>query len=67
MFKDTIDSVIADISSKVGKLRVLAEVHSKQSEGHTKSAADHTSLAALYAENRDRATRIAIKFEELLK
>jgi len=67
MFKTTIDSIISDISGKVGKLRELAEQHNGKAEGHVKSAADHTSLAVHYTEQRDRATRIAIKFEELLK
>ena len=67
MFKTTIESIISDIAGKVGRLRELAEEHNNTAEGHVKSAADHTSLAAHYTEQRDWATRIATKFEELLK
>jgi len=66
-FKDTIDSVIADIHSKIAKLRELAEEHHNKADGHSQSAADHTAAAADHVEKRDWATRIAAKFEELLK
>lgn len=60
MFKKTVSSVIEDISSKIGDLRDLAEKHHNQHVTAVSQAEVHGNL-------RDRATRIASKFEELLK
>lgn len=64
--KKTIDSVIGDLSTKVGHLRELAEVHHSTAQTHLSQAQSHEDQATVHAMERDRATRIAAKFEELL-
>lgn len=67
MFKATIDSVLGDISKKIGQLRDLAEVHAAKAEFHQQEALTHNELNRLQSQLRERATRVAEKFEELLK
>ena len=66
-FKTTIDTVLSDITKKIGQLRELAEKHSLKAEAHTASVEAHKIWATLETEARDKATRIASKFEDLLK
>lgn len=67
MFKTSIDSVISDISSKIGKLRDLAEKHASDVASHREEQTKHGALAQFYIDEQDRATRIATKLEELFK
>lgn len=67
MFKETVDSVLSDLSRKVGQLRDLAEKHNTRSDQYWESVSTFQRLAGKEAQDRDRATRIAEKFEELLK
>lgn len=67
MFKTTIDSLVSDIGTKISKLRVLAGEHHNRHIIHNEEVAVHTELASQQANLRDRAIRIADKFEDLLK
>lgn len=67
MFKQSIDKILGDISKKIGQLRDLAEVHAAEAEYHYEVAKVNHELSAVKINLRDRATRIAEKFEELLK
>lgn len=67
MFTTTINSVLSDISYKIGQLRELAEKHDQVAAQHTEKAQYHNDQHQVHVGSRDRATRIAIKFEELLK
>lgn len=66
MFNSTIDSVIADIASKVNQLGDLADKHHFNAQNHLDLVEHHTQQAGIEKDNRDRALRIAQKFEELL-
>lgn len=66
MFKTTIDSLVSDIGSKISKLRVLAGEHHNLHLVHTEESVRHAEIAKGQVESRDRAVRIADKFEELL-
>lgn len=67
MFKKTVDSVISDISKKISQLRDVAEEHHVLVGKHLEIASGAQVQANIHAGNRERATRIATKFEELLK
>ena len=67
MFKQDIDKILGGISRKIEQLRNLAEVHAAEAEFHR----ERQNIHAIYQRDkellRDRATRVAEKFEELLK
>lgn len=65
--KQSIDKILGDISKKIGQLRDVAEQHAKATVAHEQEVVRHSNIAADYAKLRDRATRVAEKFEELLK
>ena len=67
MFKTSIEKILGDISRKIGELRNLAEVHAAEAEYHKELAVVHAGNAKAKEYLRDRATRVAEKFEELLK
>lgn len=65
--KKTIDSVLESITSKVKDLNDLVAHHHNTAQLHLIEAQAHEDEAAEHTSNRDRARRIADKFEELLK
>jgi hypothetical protein len=67
VFKTTIESVISDITTKIDKLRRLAAEHHQTHLIHIEESIRHTDVANDQALKRDKAFRIADKFDELLK
>lgn len=65
--KATIDSLVSDIGIKISKLRVLAGEHHNLHLVHVEESVRHSDIASEAILQRDRAIRIADKFEELLK
>lgn len=67
MFNSTVDSILSSITNKITKLRVLAGEHHNSSLIHVEESIRHQDIANEEIVQRDRAIRIADKFEELLK
>lgn len=67
MFKTTVDSVLSSMSKKISQLRVLSGEHHNQYLVHVEESIRHADLSQEHLVTRDRAARIADKFEELLK
>lgn len=67
MFNTTIESVLSSITKKISQLRTLSSEHHNNHLIHVEESIRHTDVAAQEAFNRDKASRIADKFEELLR
>lgn len=66
-FKQSIDGIVADITSKITKLHVVAEAHKLEAEAHDAVIAERVQLALFFRKEADRAKAIALKLEALIK
>lgn len=66
LFKNTVDSIIADISAKVEKLHIVAEAHAEAEKIHNAVIAERTKLVAEARAEFARAKAIAAKLTALV-
>lgn len=62
----SVDSIIADIQTRIEKLHVVAEAHSEAARLHQDEIEFRTRLVATATAEYDRAKSIAAKFEALV-
>lgn len=67
LFGRTVDSVIADIISKVNLLQDIALVQSDVATYHEEKVEEHEAKAAAAVLEHERAMRLAEKFEALIQ
>ena len=65
MFKPTVDSLIADITGKVAKLRAVGQQHTVEAQKQADAAAVAFARSQHEAEEAVRAERIAKNLETL--
>ena len=67
MFNNTVDAIIGALSSTVTKLNALAEKKATEAVEINNKVSDLEVEAEVARKERDRASRIARKLEEILK
>ena len=67
IFKNTIESIVSDITSKVEKLHALAELKEKEAVVHDTIVVERRRLAAEAREIVARAKAVAEKFAALIE
>jgi hypothetical protein len=66
LFKNTVDSIIADISAKIEKLSVVAEAHALAAQLHRDVIDERQKLVNFANQEEARARSIAAKFKALI-
>lgn len=65
-FYKTIDSILADITTKIEQLHSAADAHEVRAEKNDVKISLHTELRDVAASEALRARKIAAKFQELV-
>lgn len=66
MFGNTIDNIVSDITKKVSQLRAHADKQEAKGLKHAEKANIKLTLASIAHGEKDRALRLARRFEELV-
>jgi hypothetical protein len=66
LFKRSVDSIIADIQTRIDQLHIVAEAHAEAAKLHSAEIEFRTRLVATAEAEYARAKSIATKFGELI-
>lgn len=66
LFRPSVDSIIGDITKKIEKLKILADLKNAEANAHASVIVEKTRLAQAARAEKERALAIADKLKNLV-